>query len=607
MALTKVSGSVLKDPLSLGGEVSIGGTLTYQDVTNVDAIGIITARAGVNVSAGEIVVGSNIKIGNAGIITASGLDISGDIDVDGHTNLDNVSIAGVTTFTGAIDANGDLDVDGHTNLDNVSIAGVTTFSGVVKIPTVVGTNTNANLNVLFQTASGVIDGGSQLTYNPGGDSLSVNGNFININTFRGAGSLGRLTCANHSSTTTVDVSNTVDITTVDNTTGAFTVKEGSNEYITVDTTNSSELIKFGTAGNERLRITSGGDLLLGGHSAYTYDDTGASNVILDIYGGATAGKRGILSLSGRTGNNNADLGTIWFNNDNNSGASPSNNMKLAAAIQAKSVTSDSNAQNDSGAYLQFFTKAESGSLSERVRILSNGRVHIRPSNTFYAMNSQSTDLVIGDGGGGRGITFWTAGAADNQTISFQTNETLSRAEGEISYGPTATSTVADRNAMMFRVNSAERLRITSTGNTRIGVPPTTGSSSLISEKQATIGTKHFYTVYHNFSSTNSPLAVNSKIPHPACGTVEVVAGWSNGNGLRLSKFHWTSSGSTSGCVQIFTTTANRYGVSVSIGTPTMSISGDYTNFSFTFSDTQGSKMEKLKIHFEYFNQFRIDG
>ena len=54
MALTKVSGSVLKDPLSLGGEVSIGGTLTYQDVTNVDAIGIITARAGINVSGGTI-------------------------------------------------------------------------------------------------------------------------------------------------------------------------------------------------------------------------------------------------------------------------------------------------------------------------------------------------------------------------------------------------------------------------------------------------------------------------------------------------------------------------------------------------------------------------
>ena len=41
MALTKVSGSILKDPLNLG-EVSIGGTLTYQDVTNVDSLGIGT-------------------------------------------------------------------------------------------------------------------------------------------------------------------------------------------------------------------------------------------------------------------------------------------------------------------------------------------------------------------------------------------------------------------------------------------------------------------------------------------------------------------------------------------------------------------------------------
>ena len=160
---------------------------------------------------------------------------------------------------------------------------------------------------------------------------------------------------------------------------------------------------------------------------------------------------------------------------------------------------------------------------------------------------------------------------------------------------------------MFRVNSAERLRITSTGNTRIGVPPTTGSSSLIDEKQATIGTKHFYTVYHNFSQTNSPLAVNSKIPHPACGTEEIMAGWANGNGMTYKKFYWASSGNVSGCSQLFSTGASRYGVSTSVGTPTMSISGDYTNFSFTFSDGQGAKMEKLKIHFEYFNQFRIDG
>ena len=51
--------------------VGVGGTLTYQDVTNVDAVGIITARVGVNVPAGQLDIGSNIKLGNAGVITAT--------------------------------------------------------------------------------------------------------------------------------------------------------------------------------------------------------------------------------------------------------------------------------------------------------------------------------------------------------------------------------------------------------------------------------------------------------------------------------------------------------------------------------------------------------
>ena len=35
------------------GDVSIGGTLTYQDVTNVDSVGVITARGGIRVGAGQ--------------------------------------------------------------------------------------------------------------------------------------------------------------------------------------------------------------------------------------------------------------------------------------------------------------------------------------------------------------------------------------------------------------------------------------------------------------------------------------------------------------------------------------------------------------------------
>ena len=83
------------------GNVTIGGTLTYEDVKNVDSIGIITARSGIDVD-GFLDVGSNIKLGNAGVITATTFKGDGDfveLDVDGHTNLDNVSIAGVATAT----------------------------------------------------------------------------------------------------------------------------------------------------------------------------------------------------------------------------------------------------------------------------------------------------------------------------------------------------------------------------------------------------------------------------------------------------------------------------------------------------------------------------
>ena len=50
-------------------------------------------------------------------------------------------ISGVTTVT-TLDLNGDLDVDGHTNLDNVSIAGITTISGVLH-----ASNTPASIRV----------------------------------------------------------------------------------------------------------------------------------------------------------------------------------------------------------------------------------------------------------------------------------------------------------------------------------------------------------------------------------------------------------------------------------------------------------------------------
>ncbi len=73
-----LSGNVTGAALTITGNatfnsnVTIGGTLTYEDVTNVDALGIVTARAGVNVSGGQLLVGSGVTIGIAGVATFSG-------------------------------------------------------------------------------------------------------------------------------------------------------------------------------------------------------------------------------------------------------------------------------------------------------------------------------------------------------------------------------------------------------------------------------------------------------------------------------------------------------------------------------------------------------
>ena len=54
------------------GDIGIGGTLTYEDVTNVDSIGIITARAGIDVTGGTITGDGSGLTGISGFSTALG-------------------------------------------------------------------------------------------------------------------------------------------------------------------------------------------------------------------------------------------------------------------------------------------------------------------------------------------------------------------------------------------------------------------------------------------------------------------------------------------------------------------------------------------------------
>lgn len=46
-AIGAPSGIVVTGVGTFSGNVSIGGTLTYEDVTNIDSVGVITARSGI--------------------------------------------------------------------------------------------------------------------------------------------------------------------------------------------------------------------------------------------------------------------------------------------------------------------------------------------------------------------------------------------------------------------------------------------------------------------------------------------------------------------------------------------------------------------------------
>ena len=53
------SGIITASSLSVSGNVSVGGTLTYEDVTNIDSVGLVTARDGIKMTGGSLYVGGN--------------------------------------------------------------------------------------------------------------------------------------------------------------------------------------------------------------------------------------------------------------------------------------------------------------------------------------------------------------------------------------------------------------------------------------------------------------------------------------------------------------------------------------------------------------------
>ena len=98
------------------GNVSVGGTLTYEDVTNVDAVGIITARQGIKVTGGDVQVGSAVTV------DTSGINVTGVVTATSYRG-DGSSLTGIEaaptiqgTVSGSIAANSATIVKADGNL-----------------------------------------------------------------------------------------------------------------------------------------------------------------------------------------------------------------------------------------------------------------------------------------------------------------------------------------------------------------------------------------------------------------------------------------------------------------------------------------------------------
>ena len=97
-----VVGSVTGTTGSFSGSVSVGGTLTYEDVTNIDSVGVVTARTGVRVLAGGITaVGVSTFKGanfNGGLLLREKINITaGKLSANLNINLDNGMVHHFTT------------------------------------------------------------------------------------------------------------------------------------------------------------------------------------------------------------------------------------------------------------------------------------------------------------------------------------------------------------------------------------------------------------------------------------------------------------------------------------------------------------------------------
>ena len=114
---TTFSGNVTGVAATFSGNVNISGTLTYEDVTNIDSAGIITAAQGIRVGAGQSIGSNSGTVYYYGDVTGNATGLSGTPDitvgsvvgsaltVSGISSLTDLRLASIADKTTIVDGN----------------------------------------------------------------------------------------------------------------------------------------------------------------------------------------------------------------------------------------------------------------------------------------------------------------------------------------------------------------------------------------------------------------------------------------------------------------------------------------------------------------------
>ena len=161
------TGNVIATKGTFSGNVGIAGTLTYEDVTDIDAVGLITARSGIEVGASPGVGASISRQGNAifsGITTIGSKEVGAGITLSPDGDVFASGVTTSTTFVGNLTGNVTGNSDTATNANHILVADNESTNENNLIPFIEDASATGNVG---------LESDGDFTYNPSTGTVSA--------------------------------------------------------------------------------------------------------------------------------------------------------------------------------------------------------------------------------------------------------------------------------------------------------------------------------------------------------------------------------------------------------------------------------------------------